>query len=79
MINVVLNAYDSQIVEMYLLLYNTTKLSCEGKTWTVSNENETVEFKGYKGFIDFIEEEVKQSLLCYALHGELEELVDLFK
>lgn len=79
MIDVVLSEYDTKIVDMYLLLYNTTKLSCEGKTWTVSNENDTVEFKCYEGFIDFIEEEVKQSLLCYALNGELEELVDLFK
>lgn len=78
MIDVVLSEYDSQIVRMYSLLYNTSRLSCEGKSWFISNENDTIEFKGYKGFIDFIEEEVKESLLTYALNGELMELVDLF-
>jgi len=78
MIDVVLSEYDSQIVRMYSLLYNTTKLSCDGKRWIVSNENGTVEFKGYKGFFDFIEGEVKESLLTYALNDELMELVDLF-
>lgn len=77
MIDVILSEYDTNLIRIYLLFYSTTSLTCEGKSWIVSNEDKTIEFKGYKGFIDFIEEEVKESLLTYALNGELEELVEL--
>lgn len=78
MIKMALSEYDTQLVRMYSLLYNTAILSCEGKSWFISNEDGVVEFKGYKGFIDFIEEDVKESLLTYALNDELMELADLF-
>lgn len=78
MIKMALSEYDTALIRMYCLLYNTTILSCEGKNWVVSNESDTIEFKGYKGFIDFIEEEIKNSLLTFAMNDELMELVDLF-
>lgn len=77
MINVMLNSNDDKLVEMYLKFYNTATITCYGNEWTISTEDGTVGFKGYKGFINFIESEVKDSLLCYAFNNELDELVEL--
>lgn len=77
MIDVILNDYDNRLVDMYLKFYNTAKIACYGNEWIVNTEDGTVEFKGYKGFINFIEGEVKDSLLCYTLNNELGELGEL--
>lgn len=77
MIDVILNDYDSRLIEMYLALYNTCTIACYGKEWVVNTTEDTIEFKGYKGFIDFIEEELKCGLLNYAFYRELDELVDV--
>ena len=76
-IDVILNDYDNRLVEMYLTLYNTAKIACYGNEWIINTEDGTVEFKGYKGFINFVESEVKNSLLCYAFNNELRELIDI--
>lgn len=77
MIDVILCDYDTRLIEMYLELYNTCTIACYGKEWIVNTTEKTIEFKGYKGFINFIEEEVKCSLLNYAFCRELDELVDM--
>lgn len=77
MIDVILNEYDARLVDIYLTLFNTCTIACYGKEWIVNTTEDTIEFKGYKGFIDFIENEVKCALLNYAYYRELSEIADL--
>lgn len=77
MIDVILNEYDNRLVGMYLTLYNTSKIACYGGEWIVNTTERTIEFKTYKSFIKFIEDEIKEALLNYAYHRELAELVEL--
>lgn len=78
MIEMKLSDYDNRLIDMYLNLYNTAKIECYGNAWSITSEDGIESFGGYKGFINYIESEVKQSLLCYALNNELNELVELF-
>lgn len=81
MIDVILNDYDSRLMDMYFGLNSTDTIACYGNEWIVNTPERTLEFKTYKSFIHYIEDELKEQLLNWAFNRELDELaeVDAFK
>lgn len=77
MVNILLNPHDKRLVDMYLTLYNTSRLYCLGDYWVIETTESNKEFKTYKSFIKYIEDEIKESLLTYAFNNELGELIEL--
>ena len=70
---------DEKLINIYFEMYPFVDISSAGDLWFIESPDYNEEFGSYKDFIEFIEDEVKESLLVYALNGELSEVVEMIK
>lgn len=76
MIEIKLCDRDEKIINMHSELFPFTEYSFSGGNWVVNSTEDFEDFATYKEFIEYIEDDVKESLLVYALNGELAELAE---
>ena len=76
MIELKLEESDRKLVEIHSEMYPFVHYGTNGKTWFIESSDYDETFKTYKAFIQFIEDEVKEALLNYALNGELTMLAE---
>lgn len=74
-----LNDRDNMLIFIHGSMYPFVEYGTTGGTWYIKSPDYDEEFKTYKSFIRFIEDEVKESLLTYALSGELGEVLEMLK
>ena len=72
-----LSDYDNRLIEIHSSLYPFVHYGTTGKIWYIKSGDYDEEFKTYKSFISFVEEEVKYALLNYAINKELGEITDI--
>lgn len=72
-----LSDYDNRLIDIHSGLYPFVHYGTTGKTWYIKSSDYDEEFKTYRAFISFIEEEVKCALLNYAINKELGEIAEL--
>lgn len=77
MIDMKLNNHDEQLLKIYDAFYSCCVCKTDGNTWSIGSPEDTIEFKTYKAFIRYIEDEVKEVLLVYAMRGDTKELCDV--
>lgn len=62
---------DMRLLDIHSGIYPFVHYSYEDGTWCIESCDYDEQFDSYEDFISFIEEELKESLLNYALNGEL--------
>lgn len=72
-----LNERDERLLDIHSGLYPFVTYGTTGATWWIKSPDYDEEFKTYRAFIRFIEEELKEALLTYAINGELGEIVEV--
>lgn len=77
MIDMKLNGRDERLLDIHGALYPFVTYGTTGSEWYISSPDYDEHFKTYKAFIRFIEDEVKESLLVYAINKELEEIKEV--
>lgn len=76
MIELKLDKRDRKLMDIYSEMYPFIHYVTFGTSWRIEScEHEEV-FLTYQKFIQFIEDEVKEALLNYALNGELTMLAE---
>ena len=76
MIELKLEENDRKLVEIHSEMYPFVHYGTTGTTWFIESCDYDETFRTYKAFIRFIEDEVKEALLNYALNGELTMLAE---
>lgn len=76
MLEMELNERDQKLIDIHSEMYPFVHYGTTGKTWYIESSDYDNVFKTYKAFIRFIEDEVKEALLNYALNGELTMLAE---
>ena len=71
MMKMKLDDYDKKLIDIHSTLLPFVESGPTGTSWYISTTEDYTEFKTYKAFISYIETEVKESLLVYAMNGEL--------
>ena len=77
MMAVNLSERDERLLDIHSELYPFVNYGTTGTTWWIKSPDYDEEFKTYKSFIRFIEEELKEALLTYAISGELGEIAEV--
>ena len=66
-----LNEHDKKLIDIHSTLIPFAEYGTTGSTWYIITTEDEMEFKTYRAFISYIETEAKESLLVYAMNGEL--------
>ena len=66
-----LNENAKRLIEIHSEMYPFVHYGTTGDTWYIKSCDYDETFKTYRAFIRFIEDEVKEALLNYAINGEL--------
>lgn len=72
-----LSDYANRLLDIHSGLYPFVHYGTNGYGWWVKSPDYDETFDDYIGFIRFIEDEVKYSLLNYAINKELGEIAEL--
>ena len=72
-----LSDYDNRLIEIHSSLYPFVHYGTTGRAWYIKSGDYDEEFKTYKSFISFVEEEVKYALLTYAINKELGDIANI--
>ena len=73
-----LNDYEKRLLDIHSGMYPFVHYGIMGGgIWYIESPDYDEKFRTYEAFINFIETEVKEALLNYALNGELGEVADL--
>jgi hypothetical protein len=67
---------DERLIEIHSEMYPFVDYSSAGDLWFIESPDYDETFDTYEEFLEFIETEVKEALLTYALNGELMELAE---
>lgn len=72
-----LSERDERLLDIHSELYPFVQYGTTGATWYIQSPDYDETFKTYKAFIRFIEEELKEALLEYAINRELGEIAEV--
>lgn len=70
---------DARVFDIHSELYPFVHYIKRGSSWCIESPDYDEAFDTYDGLLEFVREEVKESLLYYALNGELEEVAEAIR